>query len=90
MIMRCIKKVQNRIDDSKIYTTPAERAELTRLGEMIEHDISDVMLVVQPETYHRWRKPKEVISKRPGRPRTPHATVNLVKQFASENLTLGI
>ena len=84
-----VKMLRNRIDDSKIYTTPAERAELTRLGEMIEHDISDVMLVVQPETYHRWRRPTDAQPKRPGRPRTPHATVNLVKQFASENLTWG-
>jgi hypothetical protein len=84
-----VKMLRSRIDDSKIYTTPAERAELTRLGEMIEHDIYEVMLVVQPETYHRWRRPKDATPKRPGRPRTLHATVNLVKQFATENLTWG-
>ncbi len=42
--------LRNRIDDSKISTTPAERAELIRLGELIDHDISDVMLVVRPAT----------------------------------------
>jgi putative transposase len=84
-----VKMLRSRIDDSKIYTTTAERAELTRLGELLDHDISDVMLVVQPATYHRWLKPKEAKRKRPGRPRTAEATVNLVLQFASENLAWG-
>lgn len=84
-----VKMLRSRIDASKIYTTPTERAELTRLGELLEHDISDVMFIVQPATYHRWRKPKETKRRRPGRPRTPQATVNLVMQFATENLTWG-
>jgi hypothetical protein len=40
--------LHSRIDDSKIHTTPEKRAELTRQGERIEHDISDVMLIIQP------------------------------------------
>ena len=35
------------------------------------------------------RKPKETKRRRTGRPRTPQATVNLVLQFATENLTWG-
>jgi putative transposase len=50
------KMLRSRIDASKISTTPAERAELIRLGELLEHDISDLMLVVQPATYRRWLK----------------------------------
>ena len=84
-----VKMLRSRIDASKISTTPAERAELIRLGKLLEHDISDVMLVVQPATYRRWLKPKEAKHRRTGRPRTPQATVNLVLQFATENLTWG-
>ena len=84
-----VKMLRSRIDDSKIYTTPEEHAELTRLGALIEHDISDVMLVVKPGTYRRWLKPKEAQEKKPGRPRTAEATVNLVLQFASDNLAWG-
>jgi putative transposase len=84
-----VKMLRCRIDDSKIYTTPQERAELIRLGELIDHDISDVMIVVQPTTYHRWLKPKDAKRRRTGRPRTPQATVNLVLQFSTENLTWG-
>lgn len=53
-----VSMLRSRIDDSRIYTTPEVRAELIRLGELLDHDISDVMLIVQPSTYHRWRKPK--------------------------------
>ena len=42
-----------RIGDSKIYTTPAEQAEIVRMGELLEHDIADLMLVVKSGTYRR-------------------------------------
>lgn len=38
--------------------TPEERAELLRLGNEIDHDVADVMLVVKPQTYRRWLNPK--------------------------------
>jgi len=75
--------LRNRIDDSKIIPSEMERFELMRLGALLEHDITDVMLVVRPSTYRRWlyrKKPK----RKPGRPRTPQATVNLILQFASD------
>lgn len=84
-----VKMLRSRIDDERIYTKPEERAELVRLGALLDHDVSDVMLVVQPETYRGWLKSKEVKQRKPGRPRTAEATVNLVLQFASENLAWG-
>jgi len=84
-----VKMLRNRIDDERIYTTPEERAELTRLGEQLDHDISDVMLVVKPETYRGWQRPKEEKRKKPGRPRTAEATVNLILRIATENLSWG-
>ena len=78
-----IQMLRNRIDDSTIDTTPKERAELLRLGEQLEHDISDVMLVVQPATYHKWRRPKMTGCKRPVRPRTPQAAIRLVMRIAA-------
>ena len=79
-----------RIDDSKIIPTAAERAELIRLGALIDHDISDVMLVVKPATYRRWLSRTESKRRNPGRPGTPLATVKLVMLFASENLLWGL
>ena len=43
-----VNMLRSRIDDDRIYTTPRERAELIRLGETIDHNIADVMLVVKP------------------------------------------
>jgi putative transposase len=84
-----VKMLRSRIDDERIYTTPEERAELTRLGEQLDHEISDVMLVVKPETYRGWLRPKEEKHKKPGRPRTAEATANLILKIATENLTWG-
>lgn len=68
-----IKMLRDRINDGKIYTRPEERAELLRLGALLDHDIADVMLVVKPRTYRSWRKPKEAKPRRPGRPGTAKA-----------------
>jgi putative transposase len=84
-----VKMLRSRIDDERIYTKPEERAELMRLGELLGHDVADAMLVVKPDTYKSWLKPKEEKQRKPGRPRTAEATVNLILRIASENLTWG-
>ena len=45
-----VTMLRDRIDGSRIMPTDRERAELLRLGAEIDHDISDVMLVVKPTT----------------------------------------
>ncbi|MBN2161784.1 MAG: transposase [Pontiellaceae bacterium] len=84
-----VRMLRNRIDDSKIIPTEEERANLMRLGALLDHNISGVLLVVKPSTYRRWLNATREKRRKPGRPRTPQATVNLVLQFASENLTWG-
>ncbi|MDF7823875.1 integrase core domain-containing protein [Pontiellaceae bacterium B12227] len=85
-----IEMLRSRINTDRIYTCPEERAKLVRLGEELEHDIDDVLLVVKPDTYRGWLRPKESSKpQKPGRPGTPQATVNLVMRFAVENLTWG-
>jgi len=84
-----LRMLRNRIDDSKIIPTEEERANLIKLGALLDHEITDVMLVVKARTYRRWLSIKNKNGRKPGRPRTPQATVNLVLQFASENLTWG-
>jgi putative transposase len=85
-----VKMLQSRMDTDRIYTRPEERAELIRLGGELGHDINEEMLVVKPDTYRGWLRPKEDEKpKKTGRPGTPLATVNLVMRFAAENLTWG-
>jgi len=83
--------LRNRIEDSRIIPTERERAELLRLGEQIEHDIKDVMVVVKPATYRGWLRQRNPNRKKrvAGRPGTPQATVNLVMRMARENLGWG-
>ena len=58
LLMFQIKMLRDRIDDQRIVPTPEERAGLLRLGNEINHDVADVMLVVKPQTYRRWLSPK--------------------------------
>ena len=86
-----IRRLRSRVDTSRIVPTPQERAELLRLGAAMDHDISEVMHVVLPATYHKWpRQLRGVKSFRAsGRPRTPFATRRLVLRLATENLRWG-
>lgn len=49
-----IRMLRDRINALKIVPTPKERAELIRLGEMLEHDVNGIMFVVHPSTYKKW------------------------------------
>ena len=61
------------------------------MGATLDHDITDVMHVVRPETYRKWVRQfgRGVPFKPSGRPRTPMATVSLVLRMAEENLHWG-
>ena len=86
-----IQMLRDRIDNPRIITPPEERAELMRLGALIDDDISDVMLVVKPKTYKGWlrkkagKKPK----RRGGRPETDAGIIQLILRLAKENLGWG-
>jgi len=86
-----IRILRSRIDVSRIVPTPKEKAELLRLGALVDHNVAEVMHVVQPETYRKWvRQSKRGEAFKPsGRPRIPKATVNLVLRMAQENVRWG-
>ncbi|VGO19053.1 hypothetical protein SCARR_01109 [Pontiella sulfatireligans] len=83
--------LRDRIDDPRIITTSEERTELMRLGGLIDHQISDVILVVKPGTYRSWLRKKA--GKKPkrkgGRPETNEGIIQLILRFAKENLGWG-
>jgi len=45
LLMFQIRMLCDRVDDQRIVPKPEERAELLRLGNEINHDVADVMLV---------------------------------------------
>jgi len=91
LLMYQIKMLRDRIDDQRIVPTPEERAELLRLGNEINHDVADVMLVVKSQTYRRWLSPKAKTRtpKSDGRPGTAEDIVALILRMATENLSWG-
>ncbi len=86
-----IRILRSRIDADRIVPTPAEKDELLRIGDSIEHDVADAMHVVLPSTYRKWvRQRRDGVKFVPsGRPRIPEATRKLVLRFADENLRWG-
>ena len=86
-----IQMLRDRIDEPRIITEEWERAELMRLGALMEHQIDDVMLVVKPRTYRDWLRKKA--GKKPkrkgGRPETDGGIIQLILRLASENLGWG-
>ncbi len=79
------------MDAERIVPTPAERAELLRIGALLEHEVTDLVHVVRPATYHRWRREQRRghVPKKSGRPPTTRAIRDLVERMARENLRWG-
>jgi putative transposase len=44
-----IRILRSRIDVSRIVPTPKEKAELLRLGALVDHDVAEVMHVASPD-----------------------------------------
>ncbi len=86
-----IRILRSRVEASRIVPTLKERAELLRLGALMDHEIEGLMHVVVPGTYKKWLR--EARGHRPvkpsGRPRTPFATRTLIVRFAGENFQWG-
>ena len=68
-----IRMLRSRIDASRIVPTPKEKAELIRLGTLLDHDVLDIIHVVRPETYRTWlrHRSRGYIFKKLGRPLPP-------------------
>ena len=47
-----IRFLRARIDTSRIVPSPNEKHEALRLGALLNHNVADVMHVVQPQTYN--------------------------------------
>jgi putative transposase len=80
-----------RIPTERIILSPAEKAELLRIGDECGHDIDGLMEVAKPATYKRWLAQMRV--GRPfqavGRPRLTQEMQDVVTRIGSENLLWG-
>ena len=80
-----------RIPTQRIILSPAEKAELLRIGEECGHDVDGLLEVAKPATYKRWLT--QMRSGRPfkavGRPRLTQELRDVVIRIGSENLLWG-
>jgi len=86
-----IRILRSRIPSERIIVSPVERAELMRLGALLDHEVKDLIHVVKPETYRRWRQ-ERARGKEPkfvGRPAISVEIRALVKRLATENVRWG-
>ena len=67
-----LRILRARLKAERIILSPGERAELLRLGGELDHRVAELLHVVKPETYRRWRQEqkREKVPKRLGNPRT--------------------
>jgi putative transposase len=80
-----------RIPTQRIILSPAEKAELIRIGAEFGHEIDGLMEVAKPATYKRWLA--QMRGGRPfqsvGRPRLTQELRDVVIRIGSENLLWG-
>jgi putative transposase len=83
--------LRRRVPMERIVPSPAEKAELLRIGAEFGHDVRPVLEIVKAATYRRWindarrgRQPK-----RSGRPPLCREIKDLVVRFGRENLLWG-
>ena len=50
-----IRMLKARLKSDRVVPIPEEKAELLCLGGELNHDISDIIAIVKPETYRKWR-----------------------------------
>ena len=86
-----IKMLKSRIKTARIVATPEEKSELLRLGALLDHNLNGVLQIVQPETYHKWRRQSAagVPAKPLGRKGLVQEVRDLIVRLARENYLWG-
>ena len=83
-----IKMLKARLKSDRVVPTPEEKSELLRLGASMHDDISDLIAIVKPETYRKWRVQSRdgKVAKRPGPAGLATEIKELICRLAKENV----
>jgi len=83
--------LRSRIPTERIILSPAEKAELLRIGAECGHEIDGLIEVAKPATYKRWLAQMRggTPFKSVGRPRLTQELRDVVTRIGSENLLWG-
>jgi hypothetical protein len=73
-----VEILRRKLGGNRVIPSPDDRARLLAVGQELNHDVADVIGIVNPQTYSRWveelregRKPKRV-----GRPKIARNCAN--------------
>jgi len=86
-----IRVLRARVKSERILLSPEERAELLRLGSEMDHQVGELLHVVKPDTYRRWRQEQKRgrAARGVGRPPLAAEVQDLIVRFATENSQWG-
>ncbi len=86
-------RVLESLDKTRIIATAAEIEKLLDIGQTMNHEVDDCILIVKPRTYENWlrRRRNHKPIKRPGRKRKlSDQIVALIIRFVKENPGWGL
>lgn len=86
-----LRILRNRITADRIVPTPEEKAELIRIGALMDHDIAGLMSIVRPKTYRRWLREQRQGKpfRKLGRPPAARELRELIVRMARANIAWG-
>jgi putative transposase len=86
-----ITMLKARLKSDRVVPTPDEKAELLRLGAAMQDDINDIIEIVKPETYRKWRAQSRdgKVAKRSGPAGLASEVKELICRLAKENILWG-
>ncbi len=83
-----IRMLRVWVDAERILPVPAERAELLRIGVLLDDEVTDLVHLVHPATQHRWQREQRRghVPKKSGRSPTTREIRDLVERMSRENM----
>jgi putative transposase len=83
--------LRRKLGGNRVVVSPADRAELLRIGGELRHEVKDVLGIVTPQTYRRWVREREhgCVVRSVGRPRLGTSVRDLVRRLTRENHSWG-